>query len=251
MSTLSFEHLTLVNFKGFNGEHTFELSRAPGLYYVTGKNLLFPELGANGVGKSTIWDALFWVLFNKTIRDARPANAIVPWDDEKAKCSISLTFKRGMEYKLTRTRKPNSLQLERRGNARELDQSEIEQLIGMSEETFRRTVVLGQFGSLFLDLGPEQQARMFSDALDLNVWLRAADCATQKRKASGYEAADLISSIAKLGGKLEESKTQLASEKEADENFEKRKSQQIRGIEQKRSEYNREVRKILKEIGLE
>jgi len=246
MSALSFEKLVLTNFKGFSGTHAFELSRAPGLYYITGKNLLFPELGANGVGKSTLWDAMFWCLFNKTIRDARPANAIVPWDDEKASSSVSLHFKRGAEYVLTRTRKPNSLQLTRRGKSIEIPQEDVALTLGVNEETFRRTVVLGQFGSLFLDLGPEQQAKMFSEALDLNVWLKAAEIASKRRTALS-SALDLKQGeLNRYEGRFIEIKAQVAMEEASSSGYERKKSEQIQEINSKLANYANEIKGLLK-----
>lgn len=246
MSSLTFHSLTLTNFKGFSGEHKFELNRASGLHYITGQNKLNPELGANGVGKSSLFDAMFWVLWNKTIRDARPANAIVPWDDEKAGTSVSLHFTRGMDYALTRTRKPNSLQLKRRGKSIEIPQEDVALTLGINEETFRRTVVLGQFGSLFLDLGPEQQARLFSEALDLNVWLRAADLATQNRKALSSALAMKQGDLNKQEGRLTEIKTQIAAEETSQSGYERLKTQQKLDLEEKLNSYAVDIKGIIK-----
>lgn len=248
MSTLSFERLTITNFKGFSGTHEFELSRAPGLYYVSGRNELFPELGANGVGKSTLWDALFWVLFNKTIRDSRPANAIVPWDDEKASSSVSLHFKRGMDYILTRTRKPNTLSLTRRGKTIEIPQEDVALTIGVNEETFRRTVVLGQFGSLFLDLGPEQQAKMFSEALDLNVWLKAAEIASQRRRDTDRSLEQLGRAVAASESRVVELKQLMLAEEAAAAGFDREKAAQVKQLEAKLAENWTEITGLLETV---
>lgn len=244
-NTLTFRSLTLTNFKGFSGEHKFELDLAPGLYYVTGLNKLNPELGANGVGKSTLWDAMFWVLFNKTVRDARPANSIAPWDGEKAGTSVSLHFRRGMDYVLTRTRKPNSLQLERLGKSIEIPQEDVAATLGINEETFRRTIVLGQFGSLFLDLGPEQQARMFSDALDLNVWLKAADLASKRRKDADRNQAQLKLSVAASEGKLAEIAGLIAEEEAAASGFERKKTAEVGALRKKLDLHEEELEKLV------
>lgn len=186
MADLIFKSLTVENFKTFSGQHEIKLDRQPGLYYITGQNKLDPELGANGVGKSTIWDALFWCLFGKTIRDNRPANAIQPWNG-KGKTQVQCWFNRnGQDCFVYRTRSPNSLRVsvDSSDDDKEVQQEEIPKLLGMSEEMFRRTIILGQFGTMFLDLRPDQQSQMFTEALDLDIWLKAIDVVgTATRKA--------------------------------------------------------------------
>jgi DNA repair exonuclease SbcCD ATPase subunit len=204
MSDLILIDLELTDFKSFIGEHHFELDRPPGLYYITGTNKLAPGLGANGIGKTALTaDALMWVLWNKTERDLRPADSIKPWDTPKAKTSISLRFKRsGKVQIIRRTRKPNSLALihAKSGDSRMIEQKDVASIIGMSEEMFRRTVVLGQFGSLFLDLRPEEQSRLFNEALDLDIWLKASEIASQNGKAASQGIPRLEAELARLEG---------------------------------------------------
>lgn len=189
MSQLQFQTISISNFKTFAGNHEFQLNRQPGLYYITGKNVLNPELGANGVGKSTIFDALLWVLWGRTGRDNRPADAVKPWVG-KGQTFVSLRFvSSGVNYILDRKRNPNSLVIyEGAKDGREVQQEEVPKLLGMTEEMFRRTLVLGQFGTLFLDLKPEAQAQMFTEALSLDVWLRAVVLAGEQAKAAQQDA---------------------------------------------------------------
>lgn len=189
MSQLQFKTIKIANFKTFTGEHEFKLERTPGLYYITGANKLAPELGANGVGKSTIWDALTWVLWGRTGKDNRPADAIVPWHGKGAP-SVELHFTRnGEEVHILRQRKPNRLMAtSRRGlsspEPMDITQDDVPGLLGMTEEMFRRTLVLHQSAMLFLDLKPEAQAQMFTEALDLDVWLRAVEVANTTAKTA-------------------------------------------------------------------
>jgi len=194
MADLLFKSLTIRNFKNLRGTHTLKLDQPPGLYHISGRNLLEPELGANGVAKSSLWDALFWNLFGKTIRDSKPGADIEPRGGDKH-TSVMLEFARGQnEETLERGRNPNSLHLWHIGppfdNERDLTQADVPALLGMSEETFRRTVILGQFGTLFLDLGAEAQAKMFSEALDLDIWLQAAARASKAGTAAKQDKDD-------------------------------------------------------------
>lgn len=210
MNDLIFRMLDIENFKSFIGRHSFVLDRDPGLYYISGSNLVNPELGANGVGKSTIWDALSWVLTGRTNRDNRPANSIVPWSVEKETTAIRLEFMRGSTmYTLFRSKNPNELMLD----GVTIEQSVVNELLGISEEMFRRTVVLGQFGTMFLDLGPEEQSRMFNDALNLDVWLRASKIASDERGRLKGIIDNLDSQLFRIGGSIAEINLSLVAAK--------------------------------------
>lgn len=206
MSQLQFKSIAIDNFKTFSGSHKFELARQPGLYYITGKNLLNPELGANGVGKSTLWDALTWVLWGKTGRDNKPAAAITPWGT-KGTTKVELHFIRnGKSVVMKRERNPNRLAAMTEDNPEggDIVQEDVPKLLGMTEEMFRRTLVLGQFGTLFLDLKPEAQGQMFTEALSLDIWNKASATAGDAAKAASRTKeraeAELSASVQLLEG---------------------------------------------------
>lgn len=198
MSDLEFISIDISNFKTFSGDHTFKLERPPGVYYITGINKVASALGANGVGKSTIWDALTWVLWGRTGRDNRPADAVKPWVG-KGQTVVTLQFNvRGERHVIQRTRNPNKLvhSIVDGGlwvSEREITDKDVPALLGMTEEMFRRTLVLGQFGTLFLDLKPEAQAQMFTEALGLDLWLRLIDIASAQGKAAQRAADQAVS----------------------------------------------------------
>jgi DNA repair exonuclease SbcCD ATPase subunit len=60
------KRVELTNFRSFAGDHSYELPTKAGLYNLTGQNLVNPRLGANGTGKSTFLEAIFWCLYGKT-----------------------------------------------------------------------------------------------------------------------------------------------------------------------------------------
>jgi DNA repair exonuclease SbcCD ATPase subunit len=190
-ANLIFEDLTLWDFKSFLGKHQFELSRKPGLYFVKGDNQAEVRLGANGAGKSSIWDALVWCLTGTTIKDTRPGDAIEPWSGGKP--LVELQFRRGgRHYRLGRGRLPNKLYLSVDDAKKEnIVQGQIPAILGMSDEAFKRTVVIGQVGALFMDMKPEQQMLMFSEMLGLEIWLAAAQAAAKKAIATESRRSEL------------------------------------------------------------
>jgi len=209
------------DFKSFTGKHSFDLNREAGLYFITGINKIEPELGANGAAKSTIWDALTWCLWGKTIRDERPADAILPWHVKKPNTWVRLVYKRNGEmYEIKRTRKPNEIKLyvgDDDDNSRVLQQKEVAETFGMSEDLFRRALVIGQFGTQFLDMTPEPQTKMFAEALALDTWLDAADAAGKHASACEARAAEARLDEQRHRGGLEEADAAAShAAKEAD-----------------------------------
>lgn len=239
---LALHTIELENFKSFRGKHSFNLERAPGVYYITGINKLAPELGANGVGKSTLWDALLWVLSNKTGRDNRPGNAIVPWGLAKAKTSVTLTFTRHKtKYVLTRSRNPNDLKL----NGKTVEQAEVWQTLGMSEEAVRRTLILGQFGTLFLDLKAEQQSQLFNEALNLDLWLKASAAASAKLKTLTKELDELTQERSAISGRKAEVKISLKRERTARDLYEEQRSTQLAKAKRKFKTVEQQVQGLI------
>src|SRR5258708_6430774 len=238
---LQFDRLILHNFKAFVGRHTFKIDR-PGLYYVTGNNLREPELGANGAAKSTLFDALFWVWTGKTLSDSRPGSAVEPWKRllDKGTVRVSSYFhdERGEEHVITRTRRPNSLKID----DKEEDQKVADRWLGMSTDNLRRTLILGQKGEdnkLFLDLPPEIQSRMFTDMLDLNLWISAAELANKKagehdRLAQQHERAET-----EAQGRADALREQLEEEREANRTFRASKTKKVAAAESQFEETTR------------
>lgn len=223
-AALRFGQLALNNFKSWRGNHTVELGRAPGVYFVAGKNLLQPDLEANGAGKSTLFaDAIFWVFTGRLIRAQRPGAMVEPWSDAKSVVRVELEFFRHGWHRIARQRNPNGLTLD--GNP--VEQGVIYTLLGLSDEALRRTVIIGQFGTLFLDLRPEEQARLFNETLNLDRWLRAADLAGQRATKEQALLDGHKLSLATLGAKQESLDQGYKSAAAAEADYEKQRQNNI------------------------
>lgn len=246
MSDLTFSRLVLHDFKSFLSKHIIELNRPAGLYYIQGKNKRRRRLGSNAVGKTSIWDGISWVLWGTTGRDRRPASAVVPWSKPDAHTWGKLIFTRGSKtIKLVRRRNPNKLT----ANGRVIEQNEVPNLLGMSEEMFRRSVVLSQFEELFLDLLPEKQSRLFNEALDLEVWLKASKAADTKRRATLEECFRLRDEMSKLLGRRKEIKEQLREAKKNKRNYEANLNRDIDKLSKQATNAGKNSLRLLKEYG--
>lgn len=194
MTQLIFRKLIIKDFKSFSGKHSFSLDRGPSLIYVAGQNKVVEDSETNGAGKTTLFDTIFWCLYGHTGRDRRPADEVIPRNGGNPRVKLFIRIG-SSKHIIQRKRKPNSFTLD----GEETTQDRINKLLGLSEAMFRRTIVLAQFGTLFLDLKPEAQSQMFNEALNLDVWLKASELAANKRKA--YQGDIAVNSLLLMGDK--------------------------------------------------
>jgi hypothetical protein len=176
---LSFVSMELHNFKGVAGKLVWKFHEQPGFYFVRGENKKEPRLGGNGVGKTTLFvDAPYWILTGKTILSQRPGALVENWDQGNLVYGKMHLILNEVDYLIERGRNPSILTL----NEITVQQIEIDKLLPLSDAALRRTLLLGQRSPLFLDLRPEDKARLFSETLDLARWLNASDRAGERVK---------------------------------------------------------------------
>ncbi len=201
------------DFRSFSEEQVISLAEQPGtLGLITGVNEAEPDLGANGTGKSTVWDALSWCLFGKTVRGLK-GPAILPWGVDVATPRVQFTFEvEGHRYTISRTANPNGIRLFREAqgpgadtagiDGEELDQHSVERMIGMDYGLFLSTVVRGQFSESFLELTPRKKMEFLSTALDLDTWADASQRAADERKEVKVSHAEALRDLDKRSGAL-------------------------------------------------
>jgi DNA repair exonuclease SbcCD ATPase subunit len=75
---------------------------------------------------------------------------------------------------LARWRNPNKLVLD----GFTVEQADVDKLLPLSDAALRKTLLLDQFGTMFLSLRPEEKSRIFSETLNLDVFIRSAERAS-------------------------------------------------------------------------
>lgn len=189
MKHLEFCSLIIKNFKGFRGAHHLELDRATGVWFVRGRNLTNKRMGANGVGKSTLWDALMWCLYGSTVSGLRNLD-VRPWRGAKGSTRVTLIMnitskgKLG-RYVITRTTEPNTLRI----NHEDVDQEAVVKLIGMPQELMAHTIVLGQGRKLFFDLTAGGKLKLLTKTLRLDRWDTRSNDAKKDERRLGQKVA--------------------------------------------------------------
>lgn len=186
---MKLKRLSIRNFRSFTTGQVLDIESLDiGLHYVTGVNEVDPDLGSNGSGKSSLFEALIWILFGK-ISTNHKAGLIANWEGEGPIEGV-LVFEKDQElYTLERTwsKGSNKVVLYVQDNLKSewalrtpLQQERLEQVLGLNFESFLYSVFLSQFTSKFFDLSPAEKLEVFTSILG-NIIQRWEDCSAYSR----------------------------------------------------------------------
>lgn len=207
---MNFKRITIKNFKCFYDQITLDLGR-PGLFFITGINE-FDDFGTNGVGKSTLWDAMSWCIYGKTTVGERGPSLVFRTENLKNNetTSVQLEIVRGDEkFTITRTMKPNTLSLRSFDKVEIVEQSHIDKLMGMNHKMFHSFVVFGQKADTFLSLSRSARVDLLSSCMGLDKWKHLSDEARAGRNRLEYRLYDYGTEVARLNSSLKEIKDVL------------------------------------------
>lgn len=214
-------HLEFENFKSFTGLHEIDFSKkSPGVHFLCGDNQKEPDLEGNGCGKSSVWDAVFWCLYGKTLRSLKAGN-VRNWQTDGG-CFVSLSFEIDeTPYTIFREWNPNKLLLQEGDEVeRVVDQSEIDALIKLNPEEFQNSIIIGQFTDMFFDLRPAPKMQMFSEILDLGYWEELSGHAKADLSSLEGQKSGLVERQGSITSRINTLHEQLDSESEKSNDFE-------------------------------
>jgi len=134
-------------------------------------------VGNNGAGKSTILDALTFVLFGKSFRKINKPQLINSTNDRD--CFVEIDFKIGsVEWKICRGIKPNIFEVYRNGNLLDQNSSAVDQqkyleqsILKMNYKSFTQIVILGSSNFIpFMQLSAASRREVIEDLLDIKIF---------------------------------------------------------------------------------
>lgn len=188
---ISPQSLEIQGFRSFSAPQVFEFAAGPGLCCITGENLFEPELGSNGSGKSSIWEAFFWLLTGKSSRGLE-SPSLHNWDS-KNPLRVKFTFLRdGEPFTIERLWKP-VIRITVTGKdwpkGKVMSQTELQTWLGYSPDILMQSVYCGQFAPMFLDMTAGDKLKFLMSLMDMERWNSYRSAADQKKKAHDGEFA--------------------------------------------------------------
>ena len=134
-------------------------------------------IGSNGAGKSTILDALTFVLFNKPFRKINKPQLVNSINEKD--CLVEIEFSsNNRDYLVRRGIKPNIFDitcegnlLEKRGDDRDNQQTLEENILKVNYKSFTQIVILGSSTFVpFMQLTASNRRDVIEDLLDIRVF---------------------------------------------------------------------------------
>jgi DNA repair exonuclease SbcCD ATPase subunit len=192
--TFKIKDLTVKNFMSVgNTTQAVNFDRAD-LTLVLGENL---DLGGddsgarNGTGKTTIINALSYALYGNALTNIRKDNLINKTNAKNMMVCIDFE-KDGVDYRIERGRKPNTMKFfvgdnekeitdDAQGDSRET-QAEIERMLGMSHDMFKHIVALNTYTEPFLALKANDQRAIIEQLLGITLLSEKADKLKESNK---------------------------------------------------------------------
>jgi DNA repair exonuclease SbcCD ATPase subunit len=189
--------LSLRNFLSVgNVEQSVDLDNKD-LTLIVGENLDLGGNGsANGVGKTTVIQGLSYALFGSAISNIKKDNLVNRTNQKNMSATIEFSV-RGVDYKIVRSRKPNSLKFfidnkeqattdDAQGDSRET-QDAIERVLCMSSTMFQHIVGLNSYTTPFLSMKVGEQREVIEQLLGITLLSEKADAIKELNKRTKEE----------------------------------------------------------------
>ena len=185
---IKFTKLTLRNFLSYGNNTTVINLDDPGTVLIKGEDLdnTASGAGANGVGKSTLINALAYAVFDKPVSDISKDKLVNNINQKNMEVSVEFEDDDGVQYRIVRTRKTkggaagNNVYLYINEEDKTLDSAAntnalIESIIGIPHEMFVRIVVFSASHTPFLDLPSRAQADLIEGLFGVTELSTKAD----------------------------------------------------------------------------
>lgn len=246
MKKVVFKSLSIKNFLSV-GEDSLVINFKKGINLITGENK--DRGGKNGIGKSTILEALYWGLFGITIRDIKKDKIIHNLSKKNCKVEVELSIENDKEnknYKIIRSIEPTKIQIY--CDAEDVTHSTmpendeyIKKIISGSEELFQNAVVMSANNTLpFMAQKKTDKRKFIESILNLNIF---SDILLKTR--ADYN--DLKKKNDLLSNSFFEKQKSLEFIEKQKEKSEKEKDEKIKNFILKIEEANKQIELLKKE----
>lgn len=191
--SIKFKSISIQNFLSFGKQPTTINLDSSNNTLIVGENRDVGSEGysKNGVGKSTIFQALTWVIYNEGISSIKQDAFVNIINKKNMVVELELEVN-GIEYVIRRGRKPAVCEVLKNGepytnhSISSVDDT-IEDLIGINYDTFCNTIMLNTTTVPFMNLKPAGQRNFMEKMVGLDILSQRADTIKSKNKDLAIE----------------------------------------------------------------
>ena len=244
----------MINFEKLTFRNIFSCGNTDvSIDFVNGTTTLIE--GKNGTGKSQIYEALFFALFNKPFRKINKDQMVNAINGKNSYASVE--FHNGKNHiKVERGIKPNIFNLYVDGVKKENQASVKEQQLefqtlyfNISEHTFRQIVVLGSTAFVpFMALPAAQRRSVIENLLDLNIFSTMLGLSRSELNKHKREVESLMGERTRLETDITNKKSQIDRLKNQEQKNNSDIEAHISKLESEKAELKEQGRKLLEQI---
>ena len=211
--------------------------------------------GHNGVGKSTIYEALCFCLFGKPYRDIKMGELINRKNKKNLYTEVEFVKNQQDTYKIIRSLKPNSVQIFKNNveidtlSSKKFNQDEIDKIIGIDYSLFKQIISLAVvYNKPFIALSTPDKRKIIEQVFNISIFGEMLKI--NKKKISlikpQIEMNERTSNI--LESNIDSMKSRYLQIETAKKNFDNDKKQNVIKIKNQLEDKKNSLSEILNDI---